>query len=126
MATELFLDVELADHLQTQVTPAAALSAERLVWGWLKPVLGLAERPVPVPAEVWSWAIELGAIAHENPAGLASYQLGPERSQFSAERRGQILDEASRSGVTGGVGNESPRGSFPPPLSWPDPIRLGW
>ncbi|MGI8682068.1 MAG: hypothetical protein ACR2JO_08055 [Mycobacteriales bacterium] len=116
----LFTAAELSDFLHGPVTPEAAVSVERVVWGWLKPVLGVSARPDPVPAEVWSWAIELGAIAHENPAGLTLYQLGTERSQFSAERRGAILAEASDEGVSG---SGSPRGSFPPPLAWPDPIQ---
>ena len=70
--------------------------AERMAWGWLKPVLGLSQRPDPVPDDVFAWAVELGAIAHENPSGLSAKQLGPANQQFSAERRREIL--ASMSG----------------------------
>lgn len=111
--TRLFTAADLGDLLQKTVTDTAAAAAETLVWGWLRPVLGLAERPNPVSEEVFSWAIELGAIAHENPAGFESYQLGQERIQFSAERRTAILIEAG--GVPGGQ-ETGPIGSFPPPL----------
>jgi hypothetical protein len=92
--------------------------AERVVWGWLKPVLGLTERPYPVPDEVFSWAIELGAIAHENPAGLSSKQLGPAQQAFSMERRREILADAAGGGSS--TAALSPRGSFPDALSYPD------
>lgn len=118
----LFTDTELSDHLgDAAVTPERAAAAERLVWGWLKPVLGLEARPNPVPAEVFSWAIELGGIAHENPAGLSSYELGAERYGFSAERRDEILRQAA----TGGHAATplSPRGSFPKAACYPDAAR---
>jgi hypothetical protein len=71
--------------------------AERVVWGWLKPVLGLTERPYPVPDEVFSWAIE---------------------QAFSMERRREILADAAGGGSS--TAALSPRGSFPDALSYPD------
>ncbi len=118
----LFTAAELSGHLQKTVTAEAAASCERVVWGWLKPALGLTERPNPVPDEVFSWAIELGGIAHENPAGLASYQLGAERIAYSAERRAEILADAADGGRPGTGG--APRGSFPPACAWPDQARI--
>jgi hypothetical protein len=119
----LFSADELGDFLHCSVTVAAATSVERVVWGWLKPVLGLTERPDPVSEELFSWAIELGAIAHENPSGLSRYQLADEMQWYSAERRNQILDEAGSGGTPGGV--PKPRGNFPTEEcpSWPDPAR---
>lgn len=105
------------------VTDAEAEAAERIVWGWLTPVLKLSERPNPIPPQVFSWAAELGAIHLENPTGLAAYQLGQERLAFSSERRNAILSEAAAAGVPGA--GTSPRGSFPDPCPWPDPAR-GW
>ncbi len=121
----LFTHTDLTDHLHQRVTVEAAYAAERLVWGWLKPVLGLAERPDPVPDEVFSWAIELGGIAHENPAGLSSQQLGSLQRSFSVERRAQILAEAG-AGASHGSTSSAPRGSFPAAQPWPDPARAGW
>lgn len=95
---------------------------ERIVWGWLKPVLGLSERPATVPDEMFSWAIELAAIAHENPKGLTYYQLGEERSGYSAERRAQILAEVG----AGGLATPRPTGCFPPARAYPDPAERCW
>lgn len=97
-----------------------AVLAERMAWGWLKPVLGLTERPDLVPDDVFAWAVELGAIAHENPSGLESKQLGPAQQQFSAERRREILAQAASDGAPVGA-PPSPRGSFPVALDYPDP-----
>jgi hypothetical protein len=113
----LFMPADLRTFLRKPaITDEQATSAEKVVWGWLQPVLGLEVRPYPVPAKVFSWAIELGAIAHENPAGRTSRQLGPFQEQFSAERRAEILAEAGRGGLTA----TAPQGSFPEPLDYPD------
>ncbi len=119
----LFNATELAAFLGGTTTEERADVAERVAWGWLKPVLSLTERPNPVPDEVFSWGLELGAIAHENPSGLSSKQLGPGSQQFSAERRREILSSASAAGSASGV--PAPRGSFPAAQAYPDPIR-GW
>lgn len=102
------------------VTDEQATMVERIVWGWLKPVLGLTDRPTPVPDEVFAWAVELGAIAYANPNGLSYYQLGEERSGFSAERRVEILGEAASGGQAASSAGR-PRGCFPPAQAWPDP-----
>lgn len=117
----LFNATELGGYLQKQVSNDAAVSVERVVWGWLKPALGLQARPSPVPDEVFSWAIELGAIAYENPSGLSSYQLGAENLGFSSERRAEILAETARGAVPGTAA--TPLGSFPDACGWPDPAR---
>ena len=94
-----------------------AVMLERVVWGWLKPVLKLAERPDPLPDEVFAWAIELAAIAHQNPAGLNSAQLGDRQQNFSAERRTAILAEAAATGSPA----PKPRGRFGKAKPYPDP-----
>jgi len=116
----LFSAQELADFIQRPVSDAAGAAAERVVWGWLSPLLGLTQRPMEVPAQVFSWAIELGAIAYENPSGLSQYHLGAERLYFSAERRDEILREVGDSSQSSAG---APRGSFPPAQCWPDPPR---
>lgn len=119
----LFNLEDLEGLIDATVTTGRATVVEKVVWGWLKPKLGWEERPAEIPPEVFSWAVELGAIAHENPAGLSSYQLGQEQSQYSAERRNEILNDAAAygddpTGTTGG-----PIGNFPPATPYPDPAR---
>lgn len=118
--TRLFTASDLTTWLRKQspISEESAAMTEQVVWGWLKPALGLPDRPSPVPAEVFSWAIELGAIAHENPAGLSSQQLGNSQKQFSAERREQILERAGRGTETSS--GLSPRGNFPSAPAYPD------
>lgn len=118
----LFVAADLSDWLGRAVTEPRAEIVESVVWGWLKPALGVSDRPNPVPDEVFSWAIELAAIAHENPSGLSSKQLGPASQSFSLERRNEIL-EGARAGWTGGDAALSPRGSFPPAIPYPDVHR---
>lgn len=96
------------------VTDEQATMVERIVWGWLRPVLGVQDRPDSISPELFSWAIELGAIAQENPAGLSSYQLGQERYGYSSERRAEILAGAAGGGQAS-TGAPAPLGSFPPP-----------
>lgn len=122
MTSQLFAASDLTGLLGRPVTTDQADTAERIVWGWLAPILG-GDRPQPVPPEVFSWAVELGAIAIENPSGLEAYQLGAERLQFSSERRAEILADVAAGGVPGG--GTKPRGSFPDACGWPDPAR-GW
>jgi hypothetical protein len=117
MTTQLFDADALGGYLRKPVTADAATAVERVVWGWLKPVLGLEGRPDPVPDEVFSWAIELGAIVYENPAGLSGQASGPFSVQFSSERKAEILTEAA-----GTDGTAKPTGNFPPAPCWPDPI----
>lgn len=121
--TELFTAAQLGDWIGGTVEPARAVMAEQVVWGWLQPVLGLTERPTETQANLFSWALELGAIAYENPTGLASYQLGEERSQYSAERRDAVLATAAAGGVNPAGSTASPRGSFPLAEPWADPLR---
>lgn len=105
-----------------QVAEERAEVVERVVWGWLAPVLGLTERPstgTSAHVQVFSWAIELGAIAHENPAGRSAKELGTSRSAFSEERRRDILTQAAGFGST--VAPGSPQGDFPPAPVYPDP-----
>lgn len=123
----LFTAKELGDFIREPVDDAAAIQVEKVAWGWLTGPLGLTERPTAVGAQLYAWALELGAIALENPSGLSSYQLGAEQRAYSAERRAEILAEveAVTQRAAGGVAAGSPIGSFPEPLAWPDPIR-GW
>lgn len=125
----LFTRDQLVDWLQRPVSAEAAAAAEQVVWGWLRPVIKIDgatpdDRPWPVSPELFSWAIELGAIAVSNPEGLSEYALGPERSKYSAETRTRILAAAASGGTTTDPDAPArPVGSFPPSRPWPDPVE---
>lgn len=121
--TPLFDAQDLEDFLGgRRVATDTATSAERVVWGWLKPVLGLTSRPEEISDEVFSAAVELGAIAVTNPAGLSyEYDDDDDRRGFQAGRRKEILDQFRE--VTTAA-KRGPRGSFPPASAWPDPAQV--
>lgn len=125
MTTALFSADDLTHALREYVEEDDAVLAERMVWGWLSPILGLDERPDTVSDQLWGWAVELGAIYTENPSGLAAYQLGEERRQYSSARRNEVLEEvrASVSGDAAAGGTALPRGRFPKAAGYPDPAR---
>lgn len=120
----LFSGDDLENLLQEPVATGSAVTAERLVWGWLSPILDTLSRPVDVSPQLWSWAVELGAIAYSNPGGLSEYQLGGERQKFSAERRDQILADVASGGTASANGGvPAPQGDFPPVRCYPgDPL----
>jgi hypothetical protein len=117
----LFMPGDLADYLQRPVTDSTAIMAERVVTGWLQGATGVAAWPEPLPAEVFSWAIDLAVIACENPGGLLSSQTtGSITDQFARERANEILNQAKgKYGTAGG-----PRGKFPEPGVWHDPREV--
>lgn len=125
MATAaLFSAEDLTHAVREFVDDDEAVAAERMVWGWLSPILDLVERPDVVTDQLWSWAVELGAGYYENPTGLAAYQLGEERRQFGVERRNAILEEVRGSVAGQGTGGTAlPRGRFPQACAYPDPAR---
>lgn len=116
----LFTATDLTNLLHYEVSEASAVIAERVVVGWLK-AAGVDVTVDPVPEEVFSWAVELGAIAHENPSGLSESELGDARDVFSAERRREILADAAAAPASSGLGR--PQGSFPSAACWPDPAE---
>lgn len=105
------------------VTDAEATTVEAVVWGWLSPLLNLTERPAPVSPQMFSWALELGAIYRANPEGLTEKQLGPFDKKFSAERRNEILRTAAGGGTTAPGAALRPVGSFPAARRYPDPAE---
>lgn len=119
----LFTATDLTNWLHKPVSSDAATAAESMVWGWLAPVLDLTERPADPSAQLKSWAIELGGIAHTNPEGLAEYQLESERTKYSSERRNEILRTAANGGVTPTGAALTPQGSFPDARCYPDPVE---
>lgn len=126
MNVELFAARDLSDYLRYDVPQAQAAIAQRVVAGWLKSngvPIDSYELVGDVPAEVFSWAVELGAIVHENPGALSSHTTGAETSSWILTRRADIRAEIeawlARSG--GQVALGAPQGSFPAPSTWPDP-----
>ncbi|MEV4197020.1 hypothetical protein [Micromonospora globbae] len=88
----------------------AATVARRIASGWLSDATGLSVWPDPVPDRLWSWGIELGAIAYNNPEAAQSQQIDDYRVVNDAGRRSQILDDARRAYAVAVAG---PQGSFP-------------
>lgn len=104
------------------VTADEGTMVERVVWGWLAPILGVTDRPDPVTPQLFSWALELGIIFRENPAGLSAKEIGPFKEQYSSERRDEILRAAASGGSTAGAALR-PVGSFPAARTYPDPVE---
>lgn len=128
--TPLFTATDLTDWLRQSVTAEAAAVTERVVWGWLRPLLGVTERPAAPSDELTSWAIELGGIAYSNPEGLSVYMLETERSNYSSERRDEILRMVATHGLVAPGGALSPKSSFPAAVDYPEPAdrwrRVTW
>lgn len=112
--------------------PSAAQLAEKVVAGWLSDATKRDRGALEAAAagdspQVFSWAIELGGIAYENPTAMQDDQAGGTRTTWR-DRRSQILTDArawgeaqpTESTTTSGL----PRGNFPKARPWPDPIRV--
>ena len=121
--TPLFTTDDLSNWLGEPVPDGRAEAIERVVWGWLRPLLKVEERPDPASAELLAWAVELGAIAKENPTGLSAKDIGPFKEQYSSERRDEILRMVASGGTTAPGAALSPEGSFPAPQPYPDPVE---
>ncbi len=120
----LFSSTELQDFLGQTVTSSSAAMAERVAAGWLTEATGVDQWPDPPPAQVFAWAIELGAIAHENPTALASRSVDGITDAYSRDRYSQILAAARESSLSSpSASGTGPIGSFPPAVEWPDPPR---
>lgn len=125
----LFSAADLTELLGEEVSTDSAAIAERMAWGWLAPILGIAAWPVaqtPVPAELFAWALELGAIAWANPTGTTGQSDGPFAVQFSLARRQEILDEVRASDLAAArFRPAAPVGRFEDPEPYPDPALPG-
>lgn len=121
--TTLFDETDLGAWLRQSVTQEAAQIVEKVVWGWLRPLLKVDVRPDTASDELTSWAIELGGIAYSNPEGLAEYQLESEKSQYSSERRDAIFRMVSSGGAAPDGVAPAPRGCFPSARRYPDPAE---
>lgn len=126
MATPpLFDSSQLTDYLQYPVSAEHATIAEQVVTGWLVDAIGSTPFPDPLPPQMFSWAIELGAIAHENPGGLYSETVGDKTTSWDRQRRAEILGyvKAWATGAAAPGAVPSPTGSFPKARPYPDPAE---
>ena len=94
----------------------------RLVAGWLREDSGRDSLPSPLPPDdpLWAPALELVAVFAENPTSLASRIAGPTSSTWPQARRRDAVRTAVRERYS--RENAGPRGTFPPPPAWPDPV----
>lgn len=94
-----------------EADPNRVALARRFANGWLMSATRLSSWPDPVPDDLWAWAIELAAIAFDNPAGVDSEAIDDHKVTYNRERRAEILTAAGAAyaGATG------PLYSFPEP-----------
>lgn len=92
-----------------EVDPAKAAIARRVASGWLGRATGLTSWPDPVTDTLYSWALELAAIAYRNPAGFTRVAVDDIQVTYDIERRAAILTEATAEYGTSGA----PLGAFP-------------
>ena len=117
---------ELAAYLQHQVKADVEASAIRVAEGWLLAACtSLVWPPTPVPDDLWAWAIELAAIAYNNPVGLVQRITDEDTRAWGTERRKEILAAARLrygSGTATPVFSDSATGdsNFPVAQRWPD------
>lgn len=113
----LVYEQDLADYLQTTVTPASARIAIRGAEALLRGATKLEVWPDPVPEQLWWWALELAGLAYENPLGKTTLTTGVETDVYPATRRAEILAEAAAQYGRGAA--LSPLHSFPDAPPWP-------
>lgn len=115
---------ELAARVQREIDGVYAESAIRTADGQLRGAMDFTgEWPTPLPSPVWSWWVELAAMALDNPTGLGQRGVGSEQEQWLITRRDKVLSDAARwvttSGLLEQVAVTAPLWSYPPPPEWP-------
>lgn len=126
--TDLVVPTDLIAHLRRELDPASAFSACRVASGWLRSATGLTEWPVPVPDDLWGWALELAVMVYDNPEGMDSSNFGRLGLSWGVEpmkRRAQIL-AAAKAAYRASSGGALPVGSFPDAAAYPDAAVAGW
>ncbi len=111
---------DLAAYLHEDINNASADRAFRVAAGWLLAATRLPEWPVPLPDDLWTWAVELATLAYVNPEGLTSEVTG-NRSATWAARREEILTAAAQR-----YGAGTPLGTFPAIAPYPDVVIRGY
>lgn len=127
-----YLKLEVPDSADGDTTDSAGLLSqdtyevlEKIVDGWLSDATGMDKWPDPTPKPVFSWALELAAIAYENPAAAASDTTDQVGMSWNEQRRRAILDRAAAWGrdLPAQALIPSPTGSFPSPDRLPYALR---
>lgn len=110
---------------QTSIDDGTFTVIHRVVEGLLLDAAGLTVWPDPVPAQVFSWALELAAISHENPAGAAVDGTDRINLQWNETRRTAILARATAWGdeIRNGDVVPAPTGCFPPASRLPHDLE---
>lgn len=120
--TDLFQLEDLRKLLRLTVAEydtGAATVARRQAGGWLSDATGLTAWPDPLPDRLWTWAIELAAIAYNNPDGALEEQTDDYRVKHDRARRMEILDAARSAYPSPAPAGSGPQWSFPEPdWSW--------
>lgn len=96
---DLFDLGDLPSWLQIpEVDAETATRVRRSANGWLQDATGLTAWPSPVPDRLWTWGMELAAIAYRNPDAAGSEAIDDYRvfSTQDRQRRAEILAAARR------------------------------
>lgn len=111
-AADLFDLVDLPSWLQVPaVDTETATRVRRAASGWLYGATRLASWPVPIPDDLWAWALELAAIAYRNPDATTSESIDDHSVSWDRARRKEILDAARMAYASSGT--SGPLYSFP-------------
>lgn len=111
---DLFDLEDLPSILQVpEVDTETAIRVRRSASGWLQDATGLTEWPDPVPDRLWTWALELAAIAFRNPDSVAAESVDDFQVTYARDqrRRAEILAAARAAYGTA----TRPQFSFPEP-----------
>lgn len=108
---DLFALDDLASWLQRDLDTATATRARRAASGWLRSATGFDEWPSTIPDDLWTWAVELAALAYTNPELLATETTGANSATWERGRRDDIL----RAAKAAYSGSGKPLYSFPDP-----------
>jgi hypothetical protein len=107
---DLFTLDEFASYIQQDVDTSTATVVRRVASGWLMAATGLNVWPVPTPDDVWTWALELAAIAYRSPSGdVTSESIDDYVVMSDRARRKEILQAAA----TGYGGATTAQYAFP-------------
>lgn len=111
---------EVGSFLRATVDPGSVAVAIRVAEGWLQGATRIVVWPPdPVPPNIWSWAVELAALAYDNPRTMTRRTVGAITAEWNyrQNRRLEILTEARR--YYAGEGQSL--GDFPFAWPWPEP-----